>query len=133
MYDSFRQFLFIVPLLCCLAGYAMSSLLDHAKKHPVFSVGFPVLTGIYLLYHLSITVMYHPYQYVYFNNFAGGLQGAAGKYNLDYWGVALTEAIQKMLIAIETDPAPKKKEYKVFICGTTVSAKALFPPPKHSV
>jgi hypothetical protein len=40
-------------------------------------------------------VRLHPYQYVYFNRIvAGGLRGAAGKYETDYWGASLKEATE---------------------------------------
>ncbi len=33
----------------------------------------------------------HPYEYVYYNSFAGGVGGAFRKFELDYWGTAYRE------------------------------------------
>ena len=45
-----------------------------------------MVPGIYSLIRL------HPYQYIYFNRLVGGVQGAAGKYELDYWATSYREA-----------------------------------------
>ena len=34
----------------------------------------------------------HPYQYIYYNSFIGGLPGAEGDYELDYWLTSYREA-----------------------------------------
>jgi hypothetical protein len=34
----------------------------------------------------------HPYEYIYYNSFAGGVQGASRRYELDYWGTSYREA-----------------------------------------
>ncbi len=40
-------------------------------------------------------VMLHPYQSIYFNRvFAGGLSGASGRFETDYWGNSYREAIE---------------------------------------
>lgn len=38
--------------------------------------------------------MLHPYQYIYFNEIVGGLKGASGKFEMDYWGATYKEATQ---------------------------------------
>ena len=38
----------------------------------------------------------HPYEYIYYNAFAGGVAGAAGRYDLDYWGLSLAEATRDL-------------------------------------
>ncbi len=43
----------------------------------------PGLVGIYRL---------HPYEYIYYNSFVGGEQGAFRRFELDYWGVSYREA-----------------------------------------
>ena len=34
----------------------------------------------------------HPYQYIYYNSFTGGVEGASGQYELDYWVTSYREA-----------------------------------------
>ena len=44
-----------------------------------------IVVAICLIPVASWTVRSHPNQYIYFNEFAGGLEGAYGKYDLDYY------------------------------------------------
>jgi hypothetical protein len=37
-------------------------------------------------------VILHPYQYIYYNQFAGGVNGAYRQYELDYWVTSYREA-----------------------------------------
>ena len=39
-------------------------------------------------------VRLHPYQYVYYNQFVGGTEGAAGLYELDYWSISFREMLE---------------------------------------
>ena len=87
MYDNFRQILFIIPLLILIAGIALDML---------FSVIKPVLIRSVLLIALAFPGIYaniqlHPYEYIYYNSFVGGVQGAYGKYELDYWRTVFSE------------------------------------------
>jgi hypothetical protein len=43
---------------------------------------------------LAGLVRLHPYQYIFFNRLAGGLRGAAGRFETDYWGLALRETAE---------------------------------------
>ena len=36
----------------------------------------------------------HPYQYIYYNSFVGGVHGAFHNYELDYWGTSYYEAAE---------------------------------------
>ena len=38
-------------------------------------------------------IRYHPYQLSYFNELVGGLPGAMGKFDIDYWGISQKEAV----------------------------------------
>ncbi len=88
LYDNFRQFLFIVPALFVLAGIGFDRLFALVKNKWIASgvvllCFIPGLVGIVTL---------HPYQYVYYNQFVGGVQGAARRYELDYWMTSYREA-----------------------------------------
>jgi hypothetical protein len=36
----------------------------------------------------------HPYEYVYYNSLVGGVRGAAGRFEMDYWCTSYREAMQ---------------------------------------
>lgn len=87
MYDNFRQILFILPPLILLAGFALDI---------CFSILKPTALRLLLLIALAFPGFYaiarlHPYQYVYYNSFVGGVAGAARRFDLDYWFTSYRE------------------------------------------
>jgi 4-amino-4-deoxy-L-arabinose transferase-like glycosyltransferase len=88
MYDNFRQLLFILPPLMLLSGLALE---------PIFSALKPAALRFVLLIVLALPGIYsivrlHPYQYTYYNSFAGGNRGAFRRFELDYWFTSYHEA-----------------------------------------
>ena len=71
----------------------------------------------------------HPDEYVYYNLLTGGVKGAAGAYELDYWGNSLLEATKDLAeyIALEYGDKPITKVFKVAVCGHRLSAAYFFP------
>jgi hypothetical protein len=90
VYDNFRQFLFIVPPMFVFAGLALKAVLSRLSTPSLKSlvIALVVLPGVFW------GVRLHPYQYVYYNGFVGGVGGAAGRYELDYWVTAYKDAIE---------------------------------------
>jgi hypothetical protein len=89
IYDNFRQFLFIVPPLFVFAGLALKAILARLSSTAFKSlvVALVVLPGVFW------SVRLHPYQYIYYNSFVGGVEGASDKYELDYWVTSYKDAI----------------------------------------
>jgi hypothetical protein len=88
MYDNFRQILFLLLPLILLAGFALDL---------IFSVLKPAILRLILLIMLAFPgihaiVRLHPYQYVYYNSFVGGMDGAFRRFELDYWHTSYREA-----------------------------------------
>jgi tetratricopeptide (TPR) repeat protein len=91
LYSSWRQFLFVYPGIVLLAATGFHYLFENLKNK------YLVLGGILGFAALSINpVMFmirnHPYYYLYYNQFAGGLKGAYSNYETDYYYVSQTEA-----------------------------------------
>ncbi|NWF64844.1 MAG: hypothetical protein HXY38_11115 [Chloroflexi bacterium] len=81
VYDNFRQFLFILPPLLIFAGMAFEALLWRLR-----SVWLKIFLGVICLFPGAIGILLlHPVQYIYYNNLVGGVSGADGNYELDYW------------------------------------------------
>lgn len=57
------------------------------------------LVFVHLVWNI---VSYHPFQIAYFNELVGGIRGAFGKYDLDYWGSSQKHAVRWL-----NDHAPK--------------------------
>jgi len=87
MYDNFRQILFITPPLILLAGPALDiffSALNRSSIRLLLLLAL-ILPGIYAIVHL------HPYEYIYYNTFIGGIHNADGNFELDYWRTSLRD------------------------------------------
>jgi hypothetical protein len=88
-YDSFRHVLFCVPPAFLIAGFAVMGI-SRVVTRPALRVGMAVAAlapgGLGIL-------RLHPYEYIYFNELAGGVRGAEGNFDLDYGCTAFREAM----------------------------------------
>lgn len=91
VYNGWRHFLFIYPTLVALAVLGWIWLVRWFKA-PVIKIGVPVLVSLTLIKPAVWSIANHPYEYMYFNEIAGGIKGANGLYELDYWQQTPREA-----------------------------------------
>ncbi len=84
LYDNFRQVFFILPPVFLAAGIVFQKI-----RRPVLQAG---IIGLLILPGIIDGVHLHPYEYVYYNRFIGGVHGAFRKFELDYWGTSYREA-----------------------------------------
>ena len=84
LYDNFRQIFFILPPVFLLAGLAVEKI-----KNIKWQIALMILL---LLPGVIDGLRLHPYEYIYYNRFIGGVGGAFRKYELDYWGTSYREA-----------------------------------------
>jgi hypothetical protein len=93
LYDGWRHMLFTYPPLIVLAAAGW-----HVLYHRVSTRGargaVSALFVIGCLEPIIYMVRNHPHDSVYFNAFVGGPRGAAGRFDLDYWGNSLLEATE---------------------------------------
>ncbi len=87
LFDNFRHVLFILPPLFMLAGTGLDWLFAKLASPVVRSF---VLT-VAILPGVVAGVRLHPYQYLYYNQLAGGVPGAFRQYQLDYWCISYRE------------------------------------------
>jgi hypothetical protein len=88
LYNNLRQVFFIFPPLFLLIALGLDWLFSLTRR-PVIHVlilFLAVLPGLYA------NIRLYPYQYVYYNQLAGGIPGAYRVYELDYWDLAFKEA-----------------------------------------
>ncbi len=91
MYDGFRHFLFIVPPLFVLSGLALEWIINWLRPTWLRLI----LLAALLFPGIQAGIQLHPYEYIYYNQFAGGTQRATLRYESDYWLTCYKEAIQK--------------------------------------
>jgi len=84
LYDNFRQIFFILPPIFLMAGVALEAI-KNVKWQAALIV-------ICLLPSLFGIVSLHPYEYMYYNSFVGGVSGAEGRFETDYWSTSFREA-----------------------------------------
>jgi hypothetical protein len=89
-YGNFRHYLFAIPPLFIFAGIAYEWLLKISRGK-----GAKVLiTAVILIPGIASIANLHPYEYIYFNNFIGGVDNAQGVFELDYWCTSYKEAME---------------------------------------
>lgn len=111
VYDNFRHFLFTLPPLFIMAGIGLDFFFQHLRTGYlrgalVVLALVPGFIGISLL---------HPYEYIYYNNLVGGVGGAYGRYELDYWCTSMDGAVTYVNSTI-----PEDSEVAVWGAGNVV-------------
>jgi hypothetical protein len=92
VYDGIRHFLFLLPGVAVLAAYGGTWLCERLAPPRWRAWAIALCAGLLLL-PIKDLVALHPYQTTYFNGFVGGVAGADGKYETDYWLTSYREAI----------------------------------------
>jgi len=94
LYDTLRQFIFLVPPMILIAVYGIIQLYRYLMSHKqkLIAIAMIVLTlGSYALVIQSMMEL-HPYEYIYVSPIVGPLGVANREYPLDYWGTCEKEA-----------------------------------------
>lgn len=115
LYDGLRHFLFLLPIL---TGMAAVSAIECSLFYKPLRMK-KVIAAMVVLNFLSLGSHYaclHPYEYIYFNEFIGGLKGAEGKLDNDYWGASFKEAVEWLKVNIVVD---HKRTYKITGSGNS--------------
>ena len=87
LYDNFRQSFFIVPPTFFMVGLAF----DQIRK-PYLQAALIALT---VFPGLIAGIRLHPYEYVYYNQFIGGVGAAVDRFELEYWATSYREAARE--------------------------------------
>ncbi len=136
LYDTVRHFLFVIPLGSVVAALAVREVYAWCRSLcPTEKMGQRVGLLLGAVFALSIgtqigtMILLHPYEYIFANALTGGVQGAYGQYESDYWGSSFKEAAKELqaLVAHEGG-VPAGKIYKIAICGPWDSAMIYLPP-----
>jgi len=94
MYDGFRHFLFMLPPIFIFAGFAFEKLFDVTNTR----LGSIILVTALIAPAIYSSMQLHPYEYAYYNSFAGGTSGAFRAYETEYWLTCYKEAIEEFNI-----------------------------------
>lgn len=84
LYGSWRHFLFIYPGIVLISALGIVSLLQRYKNQ-LIRISSIVVLLLLAIHPLKFMAANHPYYYLYYNQFVGGLKGAYGNYETDYY------------------------------------------------
>jgi hypothetical protein len=119
MYNGIRQFVFTLPPLAAFGGLAAACVLRWLERYGRAALAAGALIAIGgIAAPVGAMTRLHPYEYTYFNRFAGGAAGARPHYMLDYWGLSLTQAARQLRAVIaEQHLEPANGTWTVAVCG----------------
>lgn len=106
VYGGWRHVIFIYPSMVVMASLGWHYLTVALKHKLVPIVVSVIFTGLIMLPARWMVANY-PYEYVYFNEFTGGVKGAYGKYELDYYFRCLKQASEWL---IENEDLENRKD-----------------------
>jgi len=91
--DGVRHFMEILFPLSAFTGIGLNFIyktVSNTKKLKALKL----LSGVFFISALSWNLIrLHPYQTSYFNSLTGGISGAQGKFDIDFWGTPQREAV----------------------------------------
>ena len=128
LFDGMRHFIFVLPPIAVAAALvadrALSRLSGMPYRRPVYAA-----LGLYGIAHVGTMAMLHPDQYVYYNAFVGGVEGAQRKFKLDYWANSYAEAVRGLEAYLNAEYGAdfEEREFTVAVCGPPISARYFFP------
>jgi hypothetical protein len=120
MYNGIRHFIFILPPICALGGWAgnvVLSLLAERSRIAAGAAGAVILAGLAL--PASMMMSLHPYQYTHFNTISGGMRAADKGYMVDYWGLSFKQAADRLLGVLDRqgNQTPEGRRWIIAVCG----------------
>jgi hypothetical protein len=93
LYDGIRHVLFLIPMLAVIASFGFVRLAPLLRRFPMISA---TIAGAYVGHAVLAFILLHPLQYAAFNVFAGGVIGAYGRFEQDYWSLAVLPALRRL-------------------------------------
>lgn len=96
LYDGWRQLTFAYPTFAVAAGLFWNELVQIFSEKKVARYAVYGAFGLLVADAGAFIVRNPQIPYVYFNPVAGGIDGAFGQYETDYWGLSIRQGIEWM-------------------------------------
>jgi hypothetical protein len=132
--DGCRHFMFVFPAIAILAGVGLSTGIGALQRwHRNAMIGGLALIAASYAWTSNKLFDLHPYEYLYYNQLVGGLEGASRRFVTDYWVNIMTEAVDELHDYLDsTEPeTAQTKPYRVAVCGERVSYEEYARPNLH--
>lgn len=127
VYNGWRHVIFIYPSLVAISILGWFWLVTLFKSAKVRTIVLGVVAITFLKPGIW-SIVNHPYQYLYFNEIAGGVEGANGKYELDYWNQTPRAAFEWL---IKNKPEVLNGDIKVSSNNIQEALKTFVPEGKN--
>jgi hypothetical protein len=128
LYNGIRHFTFLLPPLAVLGAAGLWNAWQRAairwpRARLVAAAGCALLA----LAHIVTLARLHPYEYVFYNAFVGGVRGASGRWEQDYWASSLREgaALLNAYVAREGEAG---RHYTVAVCAESLQGTEWLAP-----
>jgi len=95
LYGGWRHLLWTYSPIVILAAGGFNFFLN--KKNKYIKYGTLAIIVLLLFHPVKHTFKNHPYQYVYYNQLVGGVEGAYGNYEMDYYYHSLREGAEWLI------------------------------------
>ncbi len=132
LYDGLRHFLFEVPILVAASAWLADGIITRVLRR--FGAAGAVISAVIVttlcVDQYAKMVQLHPHEYVYFNRFIGGVGGADGKYDTDYYAEAYTDAGAQLVLHLwrQNPDEYLNTVYRVAGCGGSLRTLRDAPP-----
>jgi tetratricopeptide (TPR) repeat protein len=103
LYGSWRHFLFVYPGIILISALGIHAFFERFKKR-LIRIPAILLLLILTIHPLRFMAANHPYYYLYYNQFVGGLKGAYGNYETDYYYHSMREASEWLQEYLKNKP-----------------------------
>jgi hypothetical protein len=130
LYDAWRHMFFIYPALVLVAVGGASYLWRAlgvgvgARVGKVLRVALVSVVAVGLALTAGFMLRSHPHENVYFNALTGGVRGAQGRFDLDYWGLSYRKGLEEILkrdreerVAVHAATAPGRYNADILRAG----------------
>jgi len=121
-FTGMRHFIFIVPPLAVLAGIGFDATLGALSRiGAAATAAATVVLSAAIMWNAGVLVRLHPYEYLFFNPLVGGLEGAARRYDTDYWVNIMPEAVERLAQYVRTTDGRAPPRHTVAVCAERIS------------
>lgn len=138
VYGGLRHILFTLPMtgICAVLGYYL--LEQYFSKIKALKIALPAAIVAITALPAGFIIKNHPMEYIYFNEIIGGVEGAYGKYEMDYYLASLKPSTEWFLENVARKN-PKQKfnlgTYDLYItkyyCKNDTNVKVGFLRPEQ--
>lgn len=132
LYDGLRHFLFEVPVMVAAVAWLVSGIIGRVVRRfgQPGAIGSAAVVAVLCGDQYATMVRLHPHEYVNFNRFIGGLAGAVGQYDTDYYAETYGDAAEGLARQLWKDDPDEylNSVYRVAGCGGSHRIMRRLPP-----